>query len=67
VSDLAFEDPAMASTLRGIENAVGIVQLRLCKNEWANQRGEAMLKGATTKELLAFIAAQAVQLRAELP
>jgi hypothetical protein len=55
-----------ADELRTVENAVGIVQLRLADDEWSRATGEKMLRGASTHQLLAHIAKTAMSLYAAL-
>lgn len=52
--------------LRAMENAVGIVQLRLSDDPWSKQQGERMLPQIGTDVLLAQIAVLAMQVRADL-
>lgn len=55
------------TALKTIENAVGIVQLRLSTNdEWARRQGESMLPQASTDQLLSFIATTALKVLADL-
>lgn len=56
----------MADPLRAMENALGIVQLRMSYDPWARKQGEGMLPQITTEMLLAQIAMLALQVRADL-
>jgi len=59
----ADQQAGMDQHLRILENAVGIVQLRLSSDEWARQQGEKMLPDADTVALLGFIAQTALAVR----
>lgn len=49
-----------------IENAVGIVRLRLSGDEWARSQGEKMLSTWTTEALIKQILHSAASLLAEV-
>lgn len=53
----------ITTELRMLENAVGILQLRLTFNDpWAKEKGDKMAEGYTSRELLLSVAAIAMQL-----
>lgn len=51
---MAVPEP-YATALKAIDNANGIVQLRLESDEWARTMGEKMIPTASTKDLVKMI------------
>jgi hypothetical protein len=59
----AEQQAGMDTHMRTLENAVGIVQLRLSSNGHSQRTGEALMPETTTTRLLAFIAQTALTVR----